>query len=46
MAHKMANPADEASVAAAFSLFDHNDDGTIDGEELRSIMMNVGEPAS
>lgn len=46
MAHKMSDPANEASVAEAFALFDRNGDGQLNKSELAKLMMNVGEPAT
>lgn len=46
MAHKMADPANTAAVSAAFRLFDKDGNNKIDAQELRYIMMNVGEPVT
>lgn len=44
MAHKMADPVNDSSISAAFSLFDRDNDGNLSVEELRGLMLNVGEP--
>ena len=44
MAHKMADEKSEETLRAAFSVFDTSGDGFIDAEEMRRIMINVGEP--
>ena len=46
MAHKMTDVKSEAHIKAAFSIFDFSGDGHIDAEEMRRIMMNVGEPVT
>jgi len=46
MAHKMADPKSENHVKAAFSLFDFSGDGFIQAEEMRRVLMNVGEPVT
>ena len=46
MAHKMADEKSEATLKAAFSVFDTSGDGFISAEEMRRIMMNVGEPVT
>jgi Ca2+-binding EF-hand superfamily protein len=44
MAHKMADEKSEETLRAAFSVFDTSGDGFISAEEMRRIMINVGEP--
>ena len=46
MAHKMADEKSEATLKAAFSVFDTSGDGFISAEEMRRIMINVGEPVT
>jgi len=46
MAHKMAEADSEEIIRGAFSVFDYTGDGFIDAEELRNLMINVGEPAT
>ena len=46
MAHKMADEKSEETLRAAFSVFDTSGDGFISAEEMRRIMINVGEPVS
>ena len=46
MAHKMADEKSEATLRAAFSVFDTSGDGFISAEEMRRIMINVGEPVT
>jgi calmodulin len=46
MAHKMGDVKSESHLRAAFSLFDHNGDGNLSAEELRRVMINVGEPVT
>jgi len=46
MAHKMAEADSEDRIRGAFSVFDYTGDGFIDAEELRNLMINVGEPAT
>ena len=46
MAHKMADVKSESQMRTAFSLFDFSGDGYIQAEEMRRIMMNVGEPVT
>jgi len=46
MAHKMADTKDQSSLKASFSLFDHSGDGFIDSDEMRRLMINVGEPVT
>ena len=46
MAHKMADVKSDQHLRAAFSIFDYTGDGRIQAEELRNIMMNVGEPVT
>ena len=46
MAHKMADEKSEATLKAAFSVFDTSGDGYISAEEMRRIMINVGEPVT
>lgn len=46
MAHKMAEADSEERIRGAFSVFDYTGDGFIDAEELRNLMINVGEPAT
>lgn len=44
MAHKMADEKSEETLKAAFAVFDTSGDGFISAEEMRRIMINVGEP--
>lgn len=44
MAHKMRNPDDEKEVRDAFTIFDTNNDGTIQKSKLMKAMCTVGEP--
>jgi len=46
MAHKMADEKSEETLRAAFSVFDTSGDGFISAEEMRRIMINVGEPVT
>ena len=46
MAHKMADEKSEETLRAAFSVFDTSGDGFINAEEMRRIMINVGEPVT
>ena len=46
MAHKMADEKSEATLKAAFSVFDTSGDGYISAAEMRRIMINVGEPVT
>ena len=46
MAHKMINDDDNDRVATAFAVFDQDGSGHIEAEELRRIMINVGEPVT
>jgi len=46
MAHKMKNESTDEVIAAAFQTFDHNGDGKISTNEMRSILVNLGEPVS
>lgn len=46
MAHKMADEKSEETLKAAFSVFDTSGDGFINAEEMRRIMINVGEPVT
>ena len=46
MAHKMADEKSEETLKAAFSVFDTSGDGFISAEEMRRIMINVGEPVT
>ena len=46
MAHKMADPSNDDAVSQAFDLFDRDGDHMLDVNELRSLMMNVGEAAT
>lgn len=36
----------ESHLRAAFSIFDYSSDGYIQADELRCILMNVGEPVT
>merc|ERR1712054_319190 len=42
----MADEKSEATLKAAFSVFDTSGDGFINAEEMRRIMINVGEPVT
>jgi calmodulin len=46
MAHKMGDEKSESTLREAFKLFDHTNDGKLDREEMRKIMINVGEPVT
>ena len=46
MAHKMADEKSEETLRAAFSVFDTSGDGFINAEEMRRIMMHMGEPVT
>ena len=46
MAHKMADEKSEETLKAAFAVFDTSGDGFISAEEMRRIMINVGEPVT
>ena len=43
MAHKMASPGDDRGLRNAFALFDHSGDGFLEADELRRLMINLGE---
>ena len=46
MAHKMNDEKSEETLKAAFAVFDTSGDGYISAEEMRRIMINVGEPVT
>ena len=46
MAHKMADVKSEGALKMSFSVFDATGDGYMDSEELRNLMINVGEPVT
>lgn len=46
MAHKMNNEDGVDEVKAALSVFDLTGDGYLSAEEMRRIMINVGEPVT
>ena len=50
IAHKMAKDAESGNdperIKNAFDVFDENGDGVIDAQEMRRIMVNLGEPMS
>ena len=44
MAHKMASPTDaNQDLRKAFGLFDHSGDGFLEVDELKRLMINLGE---
>jgi calmodulin len=43
MASKMSTVNDEDLIRAAFRVLDRNGTGTIDGNEFRHLMTNIGE---
>ena len=46
MAHKMGDTKNEVHLKEAFALFDQTGDGFISSEEMRRLMINVGEPVT
>jgi calmodulin len=46
MAHRIADEKSEETLRAAFSVFDTSGDGFINAEEMRRIMMHMGEPVT
>ena len=46
MAHKMADEKSEDNLRSAFAVFDTTGDGYISADEMRRIMINVGEPVT
>ena len=46
MAHKMGDANPDATLSAAFNVFDEDGDGTISSEELLNVMRNMGESAT
>ena len=43
MAHKMASPGGDKGLRNAFALLDHSGDGYLEADELRRLMINLGE---
>lgn len=43
MAHKMGDRNPDKALKAAFQVFDTNDDGTISSEEIKKVMLSMGE---
>ena len=46
MAHKMHDEKSDETLRAAFQVFDTSGDGVVNSEEMRRIMLNIGEEAS